>query len=98
MSLPILALLAAAVQSAAPTTLPSTPRLGTEAARCRPHETGPAILVTGSDGEDPRELDLPGDGFVSNLQSADRGETIGFDTTTATVEKMVFKLPRQLTE
>ena len=27
-------------------TLPSTPALGTEAARCRPHEPGPAILVT----------------------------------------------------
>ena len=27
-------------------TLPSTPALGTEAARCRPHEAGPAILVT----------------------------------------------------
>lgn len=27
-------------------TIPSTPTLGTEAARCRPHETGPAILVT----------------------------------------------------
>ncbi len=27
-------------------TLPSTPRLGTEEARCRPHEPGPAILVT----------------------------------------------------
>lgn len=27
-------------------TLPSTPALGTEAARCRPHEPGPAIVVT----------------------------------------------------
>ncbi len=27
-------------------TLASTPALGTEAARCRPHEPGPAILVT----------------------------------------------------
>lgn len=45
MSLPLLALLAAALPAAVPT-LPSTPRLGTEAARCRPHETGPAILVT----------------------------------------------------
>ncbi|SFO17432.1 DUF2141 domain-containing protein [Sphingomonas sp. OK281] len=46
MSLALLAILAAALPAAAPTTLPSTPRLGTEAARCRPHETGPAILVT----------------------------------------------------
>ncbi|HXH16242.1 MAG TPA: DUF2141 domain-containing protein [Sphingomonas sp.] len=38
MSLAALALLAAV--------LPSTPALGTEAARCRPHEAGPAILVT----------------------------------------------------
>jgi hypothetical protein len=37
-----------------------------------------AVLVAGPNGEDPRELELPGDGFVSNLQSADRGETIGF--------------------
>ncbi|MFG6475791.1 hypothetical protein ACFXP7_05330 [Microbacterium sp. P06] len=37
-----------------------------------------ALLVMGPSGEDPRELELPGDGFVSNLQSADRGETIGF--------------------
>ncbi|WP_445191898.1 DUF2141 domain-containing protein [Sphingomonas sp. Tas61C01] len=26
--------------------MPSTPALGTEAARCRPHEPGPAVLVT----------------------------------------------------
>jgi hypothetical protein len=44
----------------------------------RTDDDRPAILVTGPDGEDPRELELPGDGFVSNLQSADRGETIGF--------------------
>ena len=45
MNFPLLALMAAALPAAAPT-LPSTPRLGTEAARCRPHETGPAILIT----------------------------------------------------
>lgn len=38
MILPLIGMLAAA--------LPSTPTLGTEAARCRPHETGPAIVVT----------------------------------------------------
>ncbi|MFC8680712.1 hypothetical protein ACFT30_04255 [Microbacterium ureisolvens] len=36
------------------------------------------LIVTDLDGEDPRELPLPGDGFVSNLQSADRGERIGY--------------------
>ena len=38
MILPLIGILAA--------TLPSTPALGTEAARCRPHESGPAIVVT----------------------------------------------------
>lgn len=37
-----------------------------------------AIIVTDGSGDNPRELPLPGDGFVSNLQTADRGETIGF--------------------
>lgn len=36
------------------------------------------LIVTGIDGSDPRELPLPGDGFVSNLQSADRGDVIGY--------------------
>jgi hypothetical protein len=34
--------------------------------------------MTDLDGANPRELTLPGDGFVSNLQSADRGDTIGY--------------------
>lgn len=37
-----------------------------------------ALLVTDLDGENATELSLPGDGFVSNLQSADRGELIGY--------------------
>ncbi|MFZ8756520.1 hypothetical protein ACO03V_03755 [Microbacterium sp. HMH0099] len=36
------------------------------------------ILITDRDGGQARELALPGPGFVSNLQSADRGERIGF--------------------
>ena len=36
------------------------------------------LIVTDLDGEDARELPLPGDGFISNLQSADRGERIGY--------------------
>lgn len=37
-----------------------------------------ALLVTDLDGGNATELPLPGDGFVSNLQSADRGELIGY--------------------
>ncbi|GAA5210143.1 hypothetical protein [Microbacterium kyungheense] len=36
------------------------------------------LIVTDLDGENPHQLPLPGDGFVSNLQSADRGERIGY--------------------
>ncbi|WP_127473564.1 hypothetical protein [Microbacterium sulfonylureivorans] len=36
------------------------------------------LIMTDLDGSDPRELRLPGDGFVSNLQSADRGDVIGY--------------------
>ncbi|MDQ7877023.1 hypothetical protein Q9R08_03445 [Microbacterium sp. QXD-8] len=40
------------------------------------------LIVTDLDGEHARELPLPveegGDGYVSNLQSADRGERIGY--------------------
>lgn len=41
-----------------------------------------ALIVTDLDGENERELPLPveegGDGYVTNLQSADRGERIGY--------------------
>jgi len=36
------------------------------------------LIVTDLDGEDERTLPLPGEGYVSNLQSADRGELIGY--------------------
>lgn len=37
-----------------------------------------ALLVTDLAGEGERALPLPGDGFVTNLQRADRGELIGY--------------------
>ncbi|MCC2032718.1 hypothetical protein [Microbacterium allomyrinae] len=36
------------------------------------------LIVTDLDGENAQELPLPGDGFVSTLQSADRGELVGY--------------------
>ena len=36
------------------------------------------LIVTDLDGGDERTLPLPGEGYVSNLQSADRGELIGY--------------------
>ncbi|KQR26093.1 MULTISPECIES: hypothetical protein [Microbacterium] len=36
------------------------------------------VIVTDSDGQNARDVALPGPGFVSNLQSADRGERVGF--------------------
>ncbi|MFD4961140.1 hypothetical protein [Microbacterium sp. NPDC058389] len=36
------------------------------------------LIVTDLDGKNPQELPLPGEGYVSNLQSADRGERIGY--------------------
>ncbi|MCJ1709158.1 hypothetical protein [Microbacterium sp. VKM Ac-2923] len=36
------------------------------------------VIVTDADGQNARDVALPGPGFVSNLQSADRGERIGF--------------------
>ncbi|WP_438354896.1 hypothetical protein [Microbacterium sp. CJ88] len=37
-----------------------------------------ALVVTDLDGQNPRNLQLPGNGFVTNLQSADKGELIGY--------------------
>jgi hypothetical protein len=37
-----------------------------------------ALIVTDLDGKHARRLALPGDGFVSQLQSADRGDLIGY--------------------
>ncbi|GAA1466760.1 hypothetical protein [Microbacterium thalassium] len=37
-----------------------------------------ALIVMAPDGTGARELPLPGDGYVTNLQAADRGERIGY--------------------
>lgn len=44
-----------------------------------------ALIVTDRAGKGARELPLPGFGFISNLQVADRGETIGYTFTDASV-------------
>lgn len=41
------------------------------------------LIMTDLDGSDETELPLPGEGFVSNLQSADRGDVIGYTFTDA---------------
>lgn len=41
------------------------------------------LIVTDRDGEGARELGLPGRGFVTNLQTADRGDLIGYTYTDA---------------
>ncbi|MET0296700.1 MAG: hypothetical protein ABW024_04815 [Microbacterium sp.] len=39
----------------------------------------PALIVTDLDGGDERELDLPAEaGYITALQAADRGETVGY--------------------
>ncbi|KZE33026.1 hypothetical protein [Microbacterium sp. T32] len=43
------------------------------------------VIITDLDGMNPRDIPLPGPGFVSNLQSADRGERIGFTFSDATL-------------
>jgi hypothetical protein len=44
----------------------------------RTDDDQPGLIATDLEGGDARELPLPGDGFVSNLQSADRGELVGY--------------------
>ena len=48
----------------------------------RTDEDRAGLIVTDLDGENPQDLPLPvedgGDGYVSNLQTADRGERIGY--------------------
>ncbi|MDL5352082.1 hypothetical protein [Microbacterium sp. zg-YB36] len=44
-----------------------------------------ALIVTDLDGGNAAELTLPGDGRVTNLQSADRGELVGYLYTAADV-------------
>ncbi|MGF6822831.1 hypothetical protein M2317_001738 [Microbacterium sp. ZKA21] len=41
-------------------------------------EDGSSILVMNRDGSDPRELALPGDGFVTGVQVSDRGGLVGY--------------------
>ncbi|QLD12037.1 hypothetical protein [Microbacterium oleivorans] len=43
------------------------------------------IIVTDRAGENPRELPLPGRGVVTNLQTADRGDLIGYTFTDADI-------------
>ena len=43
------------------------------------------VIVTDLDGGDPHDIPLPGPGVVSNLQSADRGERVGFTFSDATL-------------
>lgn len=43
------------------------------------------LVVTDLDGQDERELTLPGTGMVTNLQSADRGNLIGYTFTDASI-------------
>ncbi|MBQ9918639.1 MAG: hypothetical protein IJO71_15770 [Microbacterium sp.] len=43
------------------------------------------VIVTDLDGQNARDIALPGPGFVSNLQSADRGERVGFTFSDATL-------------
>jgi hypothetical protein len=43
------------------------------------------VIVTDPDGQNARDVELPGPGFVSNLQSADRGERFGFTFSDATL-------------
>lgn len=42
-----------------------------------------SLIMTDLDGSNAHELPLPGDGYVSNLQSADRGDVIGYTFTDA---------------
>lgn len=41
-------------------------------------DDGAELIVTDLDGRSQRSLPLPGEGYVTNLQSADRGELIGY--------------------
>ena len=43
------------------------------------------VIVTDLDGTGERDLPLPGDGVVSNLQSADRGNLVGYTFTDASI-------------
>ncbi|MFT4136080.1 hypothetical protein [Microbacterium sp.] len=45
----------------------------------------PVLVTTRLDGSGERELTLPGDGTVANLQSADRGNLVGYTFTDASI-------------
>ena len=44
----------------------------------RTDDDEPQLIVTDHDGQGERTLPLPGEGFITNLQSADRGDLIGY--------------------
>lgn len=44
----------------------------------RTDEDEAALIMTDLDGGNPQELPLPGAGYISQLQSADRGELVGY--------------------
>lgn len=44
------------------------------------------LIVTDLDGGDQQDLALPGEGYVSNLQTADRGERIGYTFSDARID------------
>ena len=44
------------------------------------------LIMTDLDGANPRELPLPGDGWISQLQSADRGELVGYTFSAADLD------------
>ncbi|MEV8267659.1 hypothetical protein [Microbacterium sp. NPDC076911] len=54
------------------------------------------LIMTDLNGENAQDLPLPGDGYVTNLQSADRGEVVGYTysdaelTETSGRESMLF--------
>ncbi|MBB2976455.1 hypothetical protein FHX49_002030 [Microbacterium endophyticum] len=44
----------------------------------RSDDDKPALIVTDLDGENPADMTLPGDGQITLLQSADRGDLVGY--------------------
>lgn len=43
------------------------------------------LLVMGRNGDNPRELDLPGDGYVTGIQVSERGGLVGYTYSDATI-------------
>jgi hypothetical protein len=46
-----------------------------------------ALIMTGLGGEEPRELRLPGDGYIARLQSADGEELVGYTFSDAELDE-----------